>query len=99
VVEIDDAEPGGAGHCAGEADYWFKNISAQAIDCAIMFHKNGRYDPASVLTFTLSPGENRVERGRFPPAVRIRGRCSINVFLTRKARSQILAQLRPNGTK
>jgi hypothetical protein len=57
VVQIDDTRPTGVGHCAGESDFWFTNTSAQAIDCAIIFHKNGRFDPTSVLTFTLSPGE------------------------------------------
>jgi hypothetical protein len=57
VVQIKDARPSGTGHCAGESDFWFTNTSPQAIDCAIIFHKNGRYDPASALTFTLSPGE------------------------------------------
>jgi FKBP-type peptidyl-prolyl cis-trans isomerase FklB len=57
VVEIEDAMPSGSGHCAGEADFWFTNTSGQAIDCAIIFHKNGRFDPGSVLTFSLKPGE------------------------------------------
>jgi S1-C subfamily serine protease len=57
VVQVDDDEPNGPGYCASEADYWFTNISAEPIDCAIIFHKNGRYDPASVLTFLLRPGE------------------------------------------
>lgn len=57
VVQVDDDEPNGPGHCASEADYWFTNISAEPIDCAIIFRKNGRYDPASVLTFLLRPGE------------------------------------------
>ncbi len=56
-VQIEDAMPSGPGHCAGEADFWFTNASGQAIDCAIIFHKNGRYDPGSLLTFALSPGE------------------------------------------
>jgi trypsin-like peptidase len=64
LVQIDDAMPGGSGHCAGEADFWFTNTSAQAIDCAITFHKNGRFDPASVLTFTLSPGEKSGGTGK-----------------------------------
>jgi peptidyl-prolyl cis-trans isomerase A (cyclophilin A) len=59
VVRIDDAMPSGTGHCAGEADFWFTNTSAQAIDCAIIFHKNGRFDAGSVVTFTLLPGEKQ----------------------------------------
>lgn len=59
VVQIDDASglTSGPGHCTGEADFWFTNTSSQAIDCAIIFHKSGRFDPASVVNFTLSPGE------------------------------------------
>ena len=59
VAQIDEASglASGPGHCAGEADFWFTNTSSQAIDCAIIFHKNGRFDPASVVNFTLSPGE------------------------------------------
>jgi FKBP-type peptidyl-prolyl cis-trans isomerase FklB len=61
TVQIDDASglasTGEFGHCAGEADFWFTNTSSRAIDCAIIFHKSGRFDPASVLNFTLSPGE------------------------------------------
>jgi hypothetical protein len=64
VVQIDDAMPTGAGHCAGEADFWFTNTSKQAIECAIIFHKNGRFDPASALTFTLSPGEKSGGTGK-----------------------------------
>jgi TPR repeat protein len=64
VVQIDDAMPSGPGHCAGEADFWFTNISAQAIDCAIMFHKNGRFDRTSILSFTLSPGEKSGGTGK-----------------------------------
>jgi hypothetical protein len=58
-MQIDDASglASGPGHCTGEADFWFTNTSSQAIDCAIIFHKSGRFDPASVLNFTLSPGE------------------------------------------
>jgi tetratricopeptide (TPR) repeat protein len=64
VVQIEDAMPSGAGHCSGESDFWFTNTSAQAIDCAIIFHKNGRFDPPSVLTFTLSPGEKSGGTGK-----------------------------------
>jgi hypothetical protein len=64
AVKIEDAMPSGPGHCTGEADFWFTNISAQAIDCALIFHKNGRFDPASVLTFTLSPGEKSGGTGK-----------------------------------
>jgi FKBP-type peptidyl-prolyl cis-trans isomerase len=68
AVQIDDASglvsTGEPGHCAGEADFWFTNTSTQAIDCAIMFHKNGRFDPDSVMTFTLTPGERSGGRGR-----------------------------------
>ncbi len=64
VVEIEDDRPSAAGHCVGESDFWFTNTSAQAIDCAIIFHKNGRFDPASVLTFTLSPGQKSGGTGK-----------------------------------
>jgi hypothetical protein len=64
VVQIEDAMPSGAGHCAGEADLWFRNTSAQAIDCAIIFHKNGGFDTASVETFTLLPGEKTGGSGK-----------------------------------
>jgi hypothetical protein len=59
VIQIDDASglASGPGHCSSEADFWFTNTSSQAIDCAIIFHKSGRFDPASVLTFLLRPGE------------------------------------------
>jgi FKBP-type peptidyl-prolyl cis-trans isomerase len=57
AVQIEDAMPTESGHCVRESDFWFTNTSAQAIDCAIIFHKNGGFDPASVLTFSLSPGE------------------------------------------
>jgi Skp family chaperone for outer membrane proteins len=63
-VQIDDARPTGSGHCAGESDFWFTNTSAHAIDCAIIFHKNGRFDPTSVLTFTLAPGEKSGGTGK-----------------------------------
>lgn len=64
VVQIEDARPTGAGHCAGESTFWFTNTSAQAIDCAIIFHKSGRFEPASVLSFTLSPGERSGGTGK-----------------------------------
>jgi Tfp pilus assembly protein PilF len=57
AVQIDDAEPNGPGHCAGEIDYWFTNTSSQPIDCSIIFRKNGHWDSPSVLTFALRPGE------------------------------------------
>jgi hypothetical protein len=56
-VQINDEEPSGAGHCAGEADFYFTNVSGQKIDCAVIFHKNGQFDPNSVVKFTLSPGQ------------------------------------------
>ena len=64
VVQIEDAMPTGAGHCSGESDFWFTNTSAQAIDCAIIFHKGGRFDTASAVTFTLSPGEKTGGSGK-----------------------------------
>jgi Skp family chaperone for outer membrane proteins len=68
VVQIDDASglvsAGEPGHCGGEADFWFTNISTQPIDCAIMFHKHGRFDPASVMIFTLGPGEKSGGTGK-----------------------------------
>jgi FKBP-type peptidyl-prolyl cis-trans isomerase FklB len=64
AVQIDDAMPSGPGHCAGESDFWFTNTSGQAIDCAIIFHRNGGYDPASVLSFTLAPGEKTGGSGK-----------------------------------
>jgi outer membrane protein len=63
-VQIEDARPTGAGHCEGESDFWFTNTSAQAMDCAIIFHKSGRFDPASVLTFSLKPGEKSGGTGK-----------------------------------
>jgi Skp family chaperone for outer membrane proteins len=61
VVRVeDDARPTGPGHCAGEADFWFTNTSVP-VDCAIMFHKNGRFDPASIQIFSLLPNEKRKE--------------------------------------
>jgi Skp family chaperone for outer membrane proteins len=64
VVQIEDARPSGSGHCEGESDFWFKNASKEAIDCAIIFHKNGRFDPASVLNFSLQPGERSGGTGK-----------------------------------
>jgi phosphate transport system substrate-binding protein len=64
AVQIEDAMPSGHGHCAGESDYWFTNTSGQAIDCAIIFHKNGRFDPSSVLNFSLAPGEKSGGTGK-----------------------------------
>ncbi len=64
MVQVDDssgvAASGGPGHCKGEADYWLTNSSTQAIDCAFIFHKNGKYDPNSVLISTLAPGQGKI---------------------------------------
>jgi hypothetical protein len=64
AVKIEDAMPSGPGHCAGESDYWFTNTSGQAIDCAIIFHKHGRFDPSSALNFSLAPGEKSGGTGK-----------------------------------
>ena len=54
ALQIEDARPSGAGHCAGESDLQFRNLLRWPIDCAVIFHKNGRFDPASVVTFAVS---------------------------------------------
>jgi plastocyanin len=64
VVQVDPASglsgSIGPGHCAGEADYWLTNTSTQAIDCAFIFHKKGKYDVNSVLISTLAAGPGKI---------------------------------------
>ena len=54
----DDARPTGTGHCEGEADFWFTNASVE-VDCAIIFHKGGHFDPESIQIINLAAGEKR----------------------------------------
>jgi hypothetical protein len=47
----------GPGHCAGEVDAWFTNVSNEKLECGVRFHRNGHWDSSSGLEFSLSPGE------------------------------------------
>jgi tetratricopeptide (TPR) repeat protein len=86
VIEIDDASglASGPGHCNGEADFWFTNTSSQAIDCAIIFHKGGRFDPASVVNFTLSPGGKSGGPGKISTCGFGQRADDVSVFLSRR---------------